>query len=63
MCMGEIIYNWRLRPSKIFNWCILGKCILNKVVQKKLKLEEEEQIVTREYIKSVRLAFSKSSKI
>ena len=39
MCMGEIIWNCNFQPTKILNYCLFGKYLLNKIVTEKLRLE------------------------
>jgi cardiolipin-specific phospholipase len=52
-CLAEKIYNLSFRPSKIMNAFFIGNKFIERVLNGRLKLAEEEKSAWRKYLKHI----------
>jgi hypothetical protein len=51
--VAEKVYNLNIRPSKIMDTCWIGNKFIDRILNNRLKLPEDEQKVWKKYLKMI----------
>lgn len=52
-CIASKVYGMEIRPSRMMNNCFFGERFMNRVLEGRLKLGEEEKAAWKAYLKKV----------